>query len=404
MNTTTTTYTDRSSITIDSQRWYDAQPGCSAVRVGDLVFVSGQLSVDNNGKIRDRGDVTAQARNCLESLRDVLTEAGGTLDDVVEVQSFHTDLRQMDPVFDVAREFFTSDYPAWTAVGSTGLPNPEALVSIRAIAHVGEGQKETFTPDTLKWYRDLPVSAACKKGNLVFVGGIIPTDADGNVINPGDHEGQARFCWNRVKEIAEWAGGSADDVIEITTFHQDARGQGGSVDAWYNDYGQHLSTDPDETVAITAIAVPGLYKFGALASWRAIIDLTPGKRIGATPASLWWKVVNISGASMKEGSTFVGLAGEVASDGDGNITTPGDTAAQARYAFARLAESLEMLGGKPENIVEVTAYHKDPRAWEIVQRVGAEFFGDHKPAWTPVGVTGLFKDGYVHEIHALAVL
>jgi len=390
------------SLTIDSQRWYDAQPASSAVRVGDLVFVSGQLSVDQNGQIRDRGDVTAQARNCFESLRDVLTQAGGSLEDVVEVQSFHTDLRHIDPVYDVAREFFTSDYPAWTPVGSTGLPNPDALVSIRAIAHVGAGIKETFTPDTLKWYRALPASAACKKGDLVFIGGIIPTDADGNVINPGDHEAQARFCWNRVKEIAAWAGGSADDVVEITTFHQDARGMTGMVDAWYGDYGQHLASDA--TVAITAIAVPGLYKFGALTAWRTIIDLTPGKRIGATPASLWWKIVNISGATTKEGSTFVGLAGEVASDGDGNITTPGDVAAQARYAFARLEESLEMLGGSRENIVEITSYHKDPRAWEIVQREGKEFFGDHKPAWTPVGVTGLFKEGYAHEIHALAVL
>lgn len=398
----TSTTSARTTVSLESQRWYDALPASSAFRVGDLVFVSGQLSLDEHGEVRDRGDVTAQAQNCFESLREVLAEAGGTLDDVVEVQSFHTDLRRIDQVFDVAREFFTSDYPAWTAVGSTGLPHPDALVSIRAIAHVGDGPKETFTPDTLKWYRDLPASAACKKGDLVFVGGVIPTDADGNVINPGDHEAQARFCWNRVKEIAAWAGGSADDVIEITTFHQDARGMSGMVDAWWEDYGQHLSKD--ETVAITAIAVPGLYKFGALTAWRSIIDLTPGKRIGKTPASLWWKIVNISGASVKAGSTFVGLAGEVASDGDGNITTPGDTAAQARYAFARLAESLEMLGGSAENIVEVTSYHKDPRAWEIVQKEGAEFFGDHKPAWTPVGVTGLFKEGYAHEIHALAVL
>ncbi|MBA4023217.1 MAG: hypothetical protein C0482_12715 [Gordonia sp.] len=401
-----TTTPIREAFTLDSQRWYDSQPACSALRVGDLVFISGQLSLDQNGDIRDRGDVTAQARNCFESLQEVLREVGGTLDDVVEVQSFHTDLRRIDEVFGVAREYLKSDYPAWTAVGSTGLPHPEALVSIRGIAHLGDGPKETFTPDTLKWYRDLPASAGCKKGDLLFVGGIMATDADGNVINPGDHYAQARFCHNRVKEIAEMAGGSVDDLVEITTFHQDARGQAASVDAWWDDYGKDLpgETPSPESLAITAIAVPGLYKFGALAAWRSIIDLTPGKRIGSTPASLWWKVVNISGASVKPGSTFVGLAGEVASDGDGNITTPGDVAAQARYAFARLAESLEALGGSATNIVEITSYHRDPRAWEIVQEEGAKFFGDHKPAWTPVGVTGLFKLGYEHEIHALAVL
>lgn len=398
----TSTATARTNFTLDSQRWYESLPGSSAFRVGDLVFVAGQLSVDENGDVRNPGDVTAQARNCFESLRAVLTEAGATLEDLVEIQSFHTDLRRMDAVFDVAHEFLTGDYPAWTPVGSTGLAHPEALVSIRGIAHVGDGPKETFTPDTLAWYRDLPASAGCRKGDLLFVGGIIPTDADGNVINRGDHAAQARFCFNRVKEIAGMAGGSADDIIEVTSFHQDARGMDTGVNAWYEDYGQHIPNE--EALAITGIAVPGMYKAGALAAWRAIIDLSPGKRIGKTPASCWWKVINISGASVKPGSTFVGLAGEVASDGDGVITTPGDVAAQARYAFARLRESIEMLGGSAENIVEVTSYHKDPRDWEIVQQVGAEFFGDHKPAWTPVGVTGLYKEGYAHEIHALAVL
>ena len=56
-------------------------------------------------------------------------------------------------------------------------------------------------------------------------------------------------------------------------------------------------------------------------------------------------------------------------------------------------------------VVEVTSFHKDSRAWETVMEVGREYFDpDNGPAWTPVGVTGLWNPGYLHEIYALAVV
>jgi enamine deaminase RidA (YjgF/YER057c/UK114 family) len=57
------------------------------------------------------------------------------------------------------------------------------------------------------------------------------------------------------------------------------------------------------------------------------------------------------------------------------------------------------------DVVEVTSFHKDHRAWEIVMEAGREYFeADRGPAWTPCGVTGLWNPGYLHEIYALAVL
>jgi enamine deaminase RidA (YjgF/YER057c/UK114 family) len=56
------------------------------------------------------------------------------------------------------------------------------------------------------------------------------------------------------------------------------------------------------------------------------------------------------------------------------------------------------------DVVEITAFHKDPRDWEAVAREGGAFFADGGPAWTSIGTTGLFQEGYLHEIHALAVV
>ena len=55
--------------------------------------------------------------------------------------------------------------------------------------------------------------------------------------------------------------------------------------------------------------------------------------------------------------------------------------------------------------VEITSFHKDPRAWRQVMQIGEEIWGKGKgPAWTPIGCTGLYLEGYQHEIYALAMV
>lgn len=393
----------RTCYTPDRLEWYEELPASPGVKVGDLVFISGQTSVDSDRKPLAPGDVTSQASNALASIQEIVEMAGGSMADVVDIISFHKDLQDLDPVFEVAREFFDGEYPAWTAIGTVGLPSSELLVSIRAIAHLGPDRKECYTPDTLKWWRDYPISGGCRKGNLLFISGQVAADADGYVIAPGDHAGQARFAYNRIREIAEMAGGSMDDVVDVCSFHQDPRGMIPAAEVYSKEVFADVAFE--EAPAWTAIGTTGLYKLGMLGSYRAIVDLAPGRRIAKTPASLWWKTLPISGGTKKENGTLIALAGEVASDGDGQITTPGDTAAQARYAFNRLKETLEMHGASMDDIVEVTSFHKDPRAWEIVMKEGEAYFArDSGPAWTPVGMTGLYQEGYLHEIYALAVV
>ena len=393
----------RTSIRPANLQWYDPLPASPALRVGDLLFISGQVSLTADFQPLHRGDVKAQAQAAFAQIREILELAGGAMDDIVEIMSFHHDLRSMDPVFDVARTFFRDNYPAWTPLGMLGTIHPDALVSIRAVAHLGAEKKECFTPDTIKWWRDYPLSGGCKKGNLLFISGQVAADADGYLTTPGNHAGQARFAFNRIKEIVQQAGGALDDVIDVLCFHQDARGMGEAVDVWWREF---IAGVPlDRVTAMTQIATPGFYKVGMLGAYRAIADFTPGPRIAKTPKSIWWHTLPVSGGTKKEGGHLIAISGEVASDGDGNITIPGDVAGQARYAFNRIKEVLEMFGASMANVAEIISFHKDPRAWETVMQVGATYFDtDTPPAWTPVGMTGLYQEGYLHEIYATAVV
>ena len=393
---------DKTSLQIEGFDWYQGVPAAPATRAGDLLFVSGQMSVDAQRRVLNPGDVRAQATRAFDSLQIVLEAAGGSLDDVVDLISFHTDIRSVDTVFDVARGYLSSDYPAWTPLGMTGTYAPGIELSIRAIAHLGDGPKECFTPDSLAWMRELPLSAACRRGEHVFVSGQIGSTPSGEIDSPGEPGTQAFLAYDHVRTALEAAGGKMSDVLDICSFHLDPRGmipgEKGHMVTWGD-------TPIPNAPAWTAIGMPALYRPGALAQYRIIADLSPGERIAKTPASIHWKNTPNSGGSRKEQGMLIGMAGEVASDGEGNVTTPGDTLSQARYVFSRLREVVEMHGSSMDKIVEVTSFHKDHRAWEIVMEAGREFFDpDSPPAWTPVGATGLWNPGYLHEIHALAVV
>lgn len=109
-----------------------------AVRSGSMLWVSGQVGLDpETGTIPD--DVESQSRFALRNLENVIAEAGGSLADVVELVSYHTDMRDFPVFARVKGEFFVEGYPAWTAVGVTALVEPRIKVEIRATVVIGSG-------------------------------------------------------------------------------------------------------------------------------------------------------------------------------------------------------------------------------------------------------------------------
>jgi len=99
-----------------------AQHGYSAaIRSGDLLFVSGQVGSRSDGS--PEADFEAQVRLAFANLEATLKAGGCTLDDIVDVTSFHTDPeRQLATVLAVKSEVFAQPpYPNWTAIGVTWL-------------------------------------------------------------------------------------------------------------------------------------------------------------------------------------------------------------------------------------------------------------------------------------------
>lgn len=93
-----------------------------AARAGKLVFLSGQIPLLPDTMEMVSGDFEARARQVFSNLEAVAKAAGGSLDDVVKVTVFLTDLDNFATVNAVMEDFFETPYPARAAVGVASLP------------------------------------------------------------------------------------------------------------------------------------------------------------------------------------------------------------------------------------------------------------------------------------------
>ena len=105
-------------------------------RVGNLVIVSGQAALDEHGNIVGAGDFDAQAEQVFRNLARVLEAGGSSLDRVVKVTIFLTDMTNFGKIVELRRRWFTPPYPADTIVEVRALALPELEIEIEAIATV----------------------------------------------------------------------------------------------------------------------------------------------------------------------------------------------------------------------------------------------------------------------------
>ena len=102
-------------------------PYSQAVRSGNTVYLSGQIPLDPaTGAVVD-GDITVQARRVFDNLRAVCTAAGGSLDEVMRIGIYLTDLGDFAAVNAVMAEYFSAPYPARSTIGVASLPRAVRL-------------------------------------------------------------------------------------------------------------------------------------------------------------------------------------------------------------------------------------------------------------------------------------
>lgn len=120
-------------------------PFSQCIRAGNLLFISGQVAWDAKGKVLALDDAGGQARQAFENMRQLLEVAGGSLDDIVKLTFYLTNIDDWEAVRQAREACFRPPYPAATTVQVTSLRFPEFLLEVDAIAVVGASGP---TPDT----------------------------------------------------------------------------------------------------------------------------------------------------------------------------------------------------------------------------------------------------------------
>jgi 2-iminobutanoate/2-iminopropanoate deaminase len=103
------------------------------VRVGNLLFLAGQLGHDVEPR-PGMGRFEAQTRRVFARMETILETAGGSLDDLVTMTVFITDMRYGDEFVRLRGEILQRDFPASALIGVSHLAHPDALLEIQAIA------------------------------------------------------------------------------------------------------------------------------------------------------------------------------------------------------------------------------------------------------------------------------
>lgn len=99
-----------------------------------LIFLSGQLSRDANGKLVGPGDMAEQTRQAIRNMKTIMETAGGSLEDIVSIVVYTTDIRQFKEIVEARMEFFKTKLPTSTIVEVNHLADPGLLIEFQATA------------------------------------------------------------------------------------------------------------------------------------------------------------------------------------------------------------------------------------------------------------------------------
>lgn len=131
----------RKNVTYGQQ--LEKQIGFSrAVRIGNIIAVTGTAPMTPDGKVDSPGDVYGQAKRCLEIIKDVVEKAGGEMEDVIRTRIFLKDMEMWKEAARAHGEVFSEIQPACTFIEVSRFINPEWLIEIEADAVVQKDLNE----------------------------------------------------------------------------------------------------------------------------------------------------------------------------------------------------------------------------------------------------------------------
>jgi len=330
-------------------------PFSDAVLAGDTLYVAGRLGLDPETG-RPPATAVQEARNVMDGIQAVLAEADMTMDDLVSVKVFCSDVSLYGAFNSVYREYFPEDPPTRATV-EAGIAIPGALVEISMVA-VKEGvEREVINPEAMM-SPELPYSWGIKAGDTLFVAGATARDPDTYQPVAGGVTEQMQRIMGNIGLVLEAGGMDYSDVANCRVFLDDPR-TFGEMNAAYREF---FPEDPPTRATVEARLANPLFtaEVQCVASSAERSVLAPGGPRSGSPLSpgIW-------------AGDRLYLSGMVA-PGPDRSEDPGE---QTRAVLGRLSAALEAGGLSFGDVDDAMVYLEDMRDYAAMNEVYREVVG-----------------------------
>ena len=385
----------------------------SGVRVGEMIFVGGQVDIGEGGKLLHPGDLPAQTGAAVDAVEAILEELDADIEDVVKIVVFYVSTGEVDEATLLARlrsRFRGEPAPACMAVPLPALAYPGMMVEIECIAMRGRDgarlPRRAANP-TSHW--PWPFSHGIRCGEMLFAGAQSPLDRKGNLRAPGEVVEQARINIANIAEVMAGLGASLDDVCRFNTFYVGY----GTAEDWKQAARVRGNAFERPGVCGTGVPVPALFPAGLTIRQEATgmlgLDGRTLPRTPSLPEGHWdWPIPVKAQQGVRIGDMIM-IGGQVPADALARAVHPGDFVAQTRTTMDFVQRVVEDLGATMDDVVKVNAFYKDvsgadPERLHANLAVRSGCFSRPGPVSTGVPLKALGLEGIKIEIEAWAML
>lgn len=401
-------------ITLSGHRG-GASPGATqAVKAGDLVFVGGQMSLDEDGRVIG-DDLATQAKNAFDALKRVLTAAGADMSDVVK-HNVYFDCEDDDAaiaafVAEIDRvrfAEFSNPGPTVTDI-RTGLDREGAMVQVEAVAALGLQRQRLMPADHWGWQGTVPFSHGWRVGDVIFVGGQRSLHRAGELRDACDIGAQARNVFGSMERVFEEAGGNIASLLRQNTYYRFA-GDEPDVSVYRDEITRaSMAHMANPATCSTGVRIDGFGNAGELLQVEGI-GVVGHEKHRLMPAGHWdWPVRDDMFTQGWRAGDLVFVGGQVSADAEG-CAVGADIATQARNTYRFVHKMLDEAGVDESDVVKVNSYiladgsrENFSAAAASLAGVHAEFYPEPGPAYTGVRVSGFAFAGLLVEVEVIAV-
>jgi enamine deaminase RidA (YjgF/YER057c/UK114 family) len=206
--------------------WNKKLPFSQGWKVGDMIFVGGQRSLDQDGRVLGAGDIEAQTDNTFRNLDTMLKKAGGTQSHLMRQNTYYRFSGQgpevtgfWEKMTNVRQRFMSLPSSAGAGIRMSGFPLSEELIQVEGIGVLGENRYRLHPENHWDWsIPNSQFSQGWQVGDLAFIGGQISADNKAHAVGK-DIATQTRNVFNFIRSVLREAGLDERDVVKLYIYY-----------------------------------------------------------------------------------------------------------------------------------------------------------------------------------------